>query len=62
MKTAVDKNACIGCGICVDICPEVFELDPQGVSETLVAEVSSYYLPETMNAANACPTNAIRIW
>lgn len=62
MKATVNKNTCIGCGICVDICPEIFEIDPQGLSEAMVAEVSSYYLPEAMNASSACPTNAIKIY
>jgi len=61
MKAVVDKNTCIGCGICVDICPEIFEIDPQGLSEAMVTEVSSYYLPDAMNAVSACPTNAIKI-
>ena len=62
MKATVNKNTCIGCGICVDICPEIFEIDPQGLSEAMVAEVSSYYLPEAMTASSACPTNAIKIY
>lgn len=61
MKALVDKNTCIGCGICVDICPEIFELNSQGLSETAVTEVSSYYLPDTINAVSACPTNAIKV-
>lgn len=61
MKAVVDKNTCIGCGICVDICPEIFEIDPQGLSESMVVEVSSYYLPDAMNATSACPVNAIKL-
>ena len=26
MKAMVNKDTCTGCGICVDICPEVFEI------------------------------------
>jgi len=61
VKVAVNKNTCIGCGICVDICPEIFEIDPQGLSEAMVVEVSPYYLPDALNAASACPSNAIKI-
>ena len=25
-EITVDQELCIGCGICVDLCPEVFEL------------------------------------
>ena len=27
MRVRVDKSLCMGCGICTDICPEVFEMD-----------------------------------
>lgn len=61
MKAVVNKNTCIGCGICVEICPEIFELDPQGLSESMLTEVSSYYISDAKEAANSCPTNAISI-
>ena len=27
MRATVDKSLCMGCGLCPDICPEVFEMD-----------------------------------
>ena len=27
MRAIVDEETCIGCGRCVEICPEVFELE-----------------------------------
>jgi ferredoxin len=61
MKASVNKNACIGCGICIDICPAVFEFDPQGLSEA-----STFITPELDHnaraAAHACPTCAITIY
>ena len=32
MKFAVNEN-CIACGLCVSICPEVFALNDEGVSQ-----------------------------
>jgi ferredoxin len=28
-KVAIDKNECIGCGSCHDLCPEVFSVDEE---------------------------------
>lgn len=27
MKAHVDANLCVGCGLCVEICPSVFKMD-----------------------------------
>lgn len=61
-KVRVDKNACIGCGLCVDICPSVFDLDPQGLSEATIATVDPSFNNSLKKAANACPTNAIALY
>ena len=29
MKATIDRDACIGCELCVTICPEVFEMDDE---------------------------------
>ncbi len=33
MKVRVDEAACIGCGVCESLCPEVFKLadEPRGL-------------------------------
>ena len=38
MKVKVNKDACIGCGACAQICDEVFELNDDGLSEVKVEE------------------------
>jgi len=61
-KAKVNKNACIGCGICIDICPNLFEFDPQGLSETTVANIAPAIAERAKTAAEACPTNAISLF
>ena len=29
MKVAVDAGSCTGCGVCVESCPEVFEMNAE---------------------------------
>ena len=41
MIPKVDKDTCIGCGLCPSICPEVFEMQDDGKAGTIVDEVPS---------------------
>lgn len=60
MKVYVDKELCTGCGPCVDICPEVFELDGD-IAKTKFEEVPPIYEQACQEAAEQCPTSAIWI-
>ncbi|MCX7779102.1 MAG: ferredoxin [Patescibacteria group bacterium] len=58
-KVKVDKNCCLGCGSCVAICPENFELDEEGKSQVKNEEIED--LGCSQQAADACPANCIKI-
>lgn len=53
----VDKEKCIGCGMCVGLCPETFVLDADGKSEVLKDEVTAC----AKEAAANCPVSAISV-
>ena len=60
MKAMVDKDKCTGCGLCADICPDVFEL----VGE--LAEVIENVVPpeseeSCQEALTNCPVEAISV-
>jgi len=59
MKVKVDREACIGCGLCEESCPEVFALDDEGKAYVLPdADFSACDLEEV---ANSCPAEAITV-
>ncbi|HOA70917.1 MAG: ferredoxin [Bacillota bacterium] len=55
-KIYVDEDLCIGCGLCVDTCPDVFELTDDGKAK--VKEGASD-IECAKDAADTCPTEAI---
>ena len=57
-KITVDQEACIGCGACVSICPDVFEMDSNAKSRAKVAESDA---PCVQQAADTCPVDAIKL-
>lgn len=54
----VNEN-CIGCGACIAICPEVFQLNEEGFAMTVCDDVLDEYKETAKEAAQACPVNAI---
>jgi ferredoxin len=61
MKVTVDKDLCLGCGICEGLVPEVFSLEHEPVAEVLLNPVPEKYWDLTRQAAEECPEVAIKI-
>lgn len=61
MKAYVDKEACISCGLCETLCPEVFSLedDAEGKAVAIDEELTGDRLECAEDAASQCPTDAI---
>ena len=60
MKAIVDKELCVGCGLCPELCPEVFQMegDTAGVK---VDQVPAGAEEACRDAAQQCPAEAIKI-
>ena len=53
----VDQDKCIGCGVCVSIAPEVFEIGEDGKAHVKNPEGASK--EKIKEAIESCPTGAI---
>lgn len=61
MKVHVDPEICAGFGVCLGLCPEVFELHDDGYAVVLVSEVPAEHEDAVRQAVNQCPSNAISL-
>ena len=61
MFAEVDKDACIGCGACPDICPGIFKMEDDGLAAAYKNPVSSELEESAKEAAEGCPTEAIHL-
>jgi len=61
MKLEVDKNKCLGCGLCVSICPAVFELK-NGKSQVKEKTDLEKHKDCIKEAAENCPVDAIKVF
>jgi ferredoxin len=62
MKANVDKDTCIGCGLCPSICPEVFSMDDEdGKAKAINAEVPEAEQDSSKEAEESCPVDAIKV-
>jgi ferredoxin len=57
-RIVIDQSLCSGFGSCVEVAPEVFELDPSGIATVRVGESPD---PAVLDAAKACPMAAITV-
>ena len=59
MKVNVDSNMCIGCGACVGVCPEVYEISDDGYA--VAKAVTDETKESAQEAASNCPVGAITV-
>lgn len=57
----VNQETCIGCNMCVDICPELFRLNDEYKSECIVDEVKEDLKDKAKEACDVCPVSAITL-
>ena len=61
LRVSVDRDACIGAGLCFRRAPEVFDQDDDGLVVLLDAAPAPELHEAARDAARACPSGAITV-
>jgi ferredoxin len=61
MKVHVNSQVCAGFGVCLGLCPEVFELHDDGYAIVRVSEVPPELEDAVRRAVSQCPSGAISL-
>ena len=64
MRVEVDPDLCAGCGLCPEICSEVFGMRPSKSGEIAYVKVETIAREREAScreAAERCPVEAIRV-
>ena len=61
MKVKINRDTCIGCGVCETLCPEMFEMDDENIAVAKREDVPADFELDVQSAADSCPVNAIEI-
>jgi len=60
MKAVVDMDACIGCGLCAQVAPDVYEMqDDKAVAK--MGEIPADMEGDAKSGADQCPVSAITV-
>lgn len=57
-KVTVDVSTCVGCGLCEQSCPEVFQIQGDGIAHVKMQSCSMHNLQEIVEQ---CPVSAIKV-
>lgn len=61
MKAFVDPDLCIGCGLCPDMCGEIFSMNDDDLAVAKDIEIPDELIDEVKDAASSCPVDAIKV-
>ena len=61
MKASIDRDNCIGCGICPSVCPDVFEMSDDGKAKVIVQVIPEQFEACAKDAKDQCPVSVITV-
>lgn len=59
MKIKVNQETCVGCEMCINVCPELFKLNDEYKSECISSDVPEELCDKAQEAVDVCPVKAI---
>ena len=60
MKAIIDTEACVGCGLCANMCADVYKMEDDKaivIGDSIPTELAN----SAKEAASSCPVEAIKI-
>ena len=60
MNVAIDREACIGCGVCAELCHNVFGMGADNIA-VVRYDPDSEHRSCAVTAVEDCPTDAIHL-
>ena len=61
MKPKINQEICIGCGTCVSMLSDVFEMGTEGKAHVKESENYDQYKDKINEAISSCPVQAISV-
>jgi ferredoxin len=61
MKAIVDRDLCIGCGVCEQSCPEVFRIAEDGLAYVIDESPPPEEFGDVYGCVEMCPVEAISV-
>lgn len=57
-RVSIDTSTCVGCGLCEQTCPEVFEVQGDGIAHLKAQNCPEHNLKEV---SEQCPASSIKV-
>jgi len=64
MKLSIDKSKCMGCGTCMALYPEIFDIGEDGlaiIKPKFIQVTDEEIIKKIRTAQESCPTGAITL-
>jgi ferredoxin len=61
MRAVIDRENCIGCGLCASVCPDVFEMSDDGKASVIAEMIPVEFEGCANEAKEQCPVSVITV-